>query len=389
VKKTGVFYRGTTKNDPNSIVAVSVFDEQLNVKIIGADETYTLKNEGKDLMAFYKASHDKHDSYQSNRDIACQHEHNDTKIITRSSNDDQGSSDCTSDIRIQYTLDFTFIDYFGSDAAALQYLTTQFNVVKSIYYNDAGIPLMMTTPNLLTESQRLEVADGNPNNLLSVPMDDFQLRFGALSDEYDVQAAVVAIERNGELDGTGLGVWTDNCDLPPICQKGSDGDEDCLPMSITALNENNDNSGTTDDDYFTYVLAHELGHNFGIRDSDNDDLMDHGTGSQHHLDEDTAEDMRNLWEICYACCSSPTLSDITYTEHSSRIYIYAQPYHNVEHEFEYKLSGDAEWTSFGITTSHYNTIKNKECDVTYQVRLRRKCGTSWSGWSPIKEIKTC
>lgn len=86
-------------------------------------------------------------------------------------------------------------------------------------------------------------------------------------------------------------------------------------------------------------------------------------------------------------CDTPSTSDITYGESSSLIYIYAHSYHGDTHQFRYRFNGGA-WQTFSATTSHYNTIYNKQCG-TYQVQLRQKCGNTWSDWSNSKSIVSC
>jgi len=90
---------------------------------------------------------------------------------------------------------------------------------------------------------------------------------------------------------------------------------------------------------------------------------------------------------CGGVCPAPLASEITYSEHNSRVYIYAQDYNGQLHQFRYRFN-NGSWVSFSATTSHYNTIQNKQCGI-YKVQLRQLCGSTWSNWSPSKTIITC
>jgi len=50
---SGIFYNGTVKGESNTAVAVSIFENQLNVTIMSPEETRVVKQED-DLMAYYK-----------------------------------------------------------------------------------------------------------------------------------------------------------------------------------------------------------------------------------------------------------------------------------------------------------------------------------------------
>ena len=109
-------------------------------------------------------------------------------------------------------------------------------------------------------------------------------------------------------------------------------------------------------------------------------------GQRNGLSAGDISTVNTLYSGCETNCSAPTTSEITFTEHSSLIYLYAQPYNGITHQFRYRLNGGA-WQNFSATTSHYNTITPKQCG-TYEVQLRQKCGSTWSSWSAIKTINT-
>ncbi len=88
-----------------------------------------------------------------------------------------------------------------------------------------------------------------------------------------------------------------------------------------------------------------------------------------------------------SCCTTPSPTEITYTEHSSLVYLYAYPYQGDAHQFRYRFNNGG-WKYFSPTSSHYNTISNKQCG-TYKVQLRQKCSNAWTGWSTVKSIVTC
>ena len=77
----------------------------------------------------------------------------------------------------------------------------------------------------------------------------------------------------------------------------------CRPLQITGLH---DNESVPDDAYFTYVLGHELGHNFGISQEYNmisGDIMDHNAGNQLFIAHPVYVDMYTSWAECYWICN--------------------------------------------------------------------------------------
>jgi len=76
-------------------------------------------------------------------------------------------------------------------------------------------------------------------------------------------------------------------------------------------------------------------------------------------------------------CATPSTSEITYTEHPTLIYLYANNYNGVSHQFRYRVNGGS-WVNLPVTTSHYSTITNKQANSTYEVQLQL-CGNNWSG----------
>jgi len=75
-------------------------------------------------------------------------------------------------------------------------------------------------------------------------------------------------------------------------------------------------------------------------------------------------------------CDAPSASDITYGAYSTVIYLYAQSYNGVNHQFRYRINGGA-WVEMSATTNYYNTITNVQSCANYEVQLKESC-SSWS-----------
>ena len=192
------FYNGTVKTKSNAIVAVSIFDNQLNLMIIDEDGETRVIKEVEDLMAFYKLSAQ---DLTPPRKLDCHHASTNLSIDP---NDhlDQGNiaslRGCKLEpIRMQYTLDYSFIQYFGSKSASTQYLYARFNEMKAIYaFRD--IPVNISSHRwLYTFSSSLWTF--NFNNILGGLFNNYVGRFSTPSNKWDVTAAVTAVNNQGGL----------------------------------------------------------------------------------------------------------------------------------------------------------------------------------------------
>jgi len=290
VEKTGIFYNGTIKGDPNSNVAVSIFENELSVTIMRPEQTHILERE-EELMRFYKVTSNQSDldetHHHHDHNHHGHHHHTETDApkveIELEHQEDllNNRAGCTyNPVRVRYTMDYSFVRYFNNSySQARQYLLTRFNEVKSIY-NQRGIPLVLYSHvRYLPYNNRLR---SSGSNVLGSMYSNFASRFGQESSNYwDINAVVVAVNTAGGTSGTLMGGGygnTNQCSgTAPICKTGAGltASNGCRPIIIAGLSELSNNP---DNAYFTYSLAHEIGHNFGINQEFNNvsgGLMDH------------------------------------------------------------------------------------------------------------------
>jgi len=301
---SAIFYNGKVKGDPNSIVAVSVFEDDLSVSIMNSDNIQVVEQED-NLMSFHEVDEDilnlKHMFCHTHTDLP----QTEAKLVNQNTINHRADNCNYDPIRIRYVVDHSFKSYFWLEPFALNYLSARFNEVKAIYAA-RNIPIVLQSTYVLPAHRALAV-NYSAQNILSRPFDNFKTRFGVGSNNWDVQGAVVALYRNGSLTGTGLGISAHYNNEPPICQRGAgiNTPKGYLPLHIAALTESS--PGNPNNTYFTYVLAHELGHNFGISheyDNVTGDIMDHWapsiTGSYPlHIAHTTYVNMYNSWTDCY------------------------------------------------------------------------------------------
>ena len=308
----GIFYNGTVKGDSKTSVAVSIFENELSVMILNEKGTRVVKDE-EGLMAFYELSAQ---DYLGTPALGCNHQGVSSSEVKNNPSDPGNIANlraCTFDpIRVRYTFDWSFHQYFnGSFSAAWNYTATRFNEVKTIY-NAWNIPVQITSLALLNYGNRLQ-APSNTNNPVGDMFSNFATRFGTNSaNHWDVNAALVAVDATGGISGpivgTGFGYVDDGpaCqNSAPICKRGvgTNVQIGCRPINIVGLHET---SGTANNNYFTYVMGHEIGHNFGIShdyDNSSGDIMDHAAGNQLHIAHTVYVGMYYSWVDCYYTCN--------------------------------------------------------------------------------------
>jgi len=302
----GIFYHGILNGEENSIVSASIFENDLSIMVISSKDTYHL-NKGKDgLLTLDKVSSGAFEFNSKLCELSCgdnihsAFQLNETGLPDFAISKTAKSGGCTYDpIRVCYVIDQSFINYFGSYSNAKNYFASKFNSAKAMY-SYWGIPIQFGGYFRRT----LNINTNHNGNILDPPFIDLLSKFGKGSNGWDVLGSVVAIRKNGVLTGNGLGnVGLDCGSAAPICKKGynNGAQPGCMPFSIVALRETS--SGATNDHYMIYTLAHELGHNFRILDSNANDVMDHGAGNQHHIAYNTYLDMYAAWVDCYYNCN--------------------------------------------------------------------------------------
>jgi len=311
---SGIFYNGTVKGESNTAVAVSIFENQLNVTIMSPEETRVVKQED-DLMAYYKVV----DKANFNMpQLNCNHTDTDLseiKVEVKPENTIIQRAGCTYDpIRVRYLIDYSFKKFFNnSNWQARNYLYARFNEVKSMYAY-WNIPVEIGKVDYLPYHKRLKNNPNTNTNATGEMYADFRSRYGwDSSDDWDVNAALVAVDAiggtSGSIVGGGHAVVSESSSCgnsAPICKTGIDLDAPnwCRPNHLIGLHETSPNN--PDDDYFTYTLAHELGHNFGISQEYNgvtNDVMDHGSNHALFIAHTTYVDMYSAWVSCYYNCN--------------------------------------------------------------------------------------
>jgi len=310
----GIFYHGVLKDDENSVVSASIFEDNLSIMVISTEDTYHLNREKDGQLVMKSVSSgvfDNENTFSSG--INVENALNETALPGSEIQVAARSGPCTHDpIRVGYVIDKTFEDYFGGWVPAITYFVARFNDVRTIYFNAGAGTATVTSPRIPIElgpiyQRQLNVNLNFNGNILDPPMTDLRSRneFKNGSNNWDVMGSVVAIRKNGVLVGTGAAASGDGCASGqeiPMCNKGynNGAHPGCMPFSITALTETS--PGVINENYFLYVLGHELGHAFGIPDEDNgtDDIMDLGTNSLF-ISHSTYVTMHNRWVSCYDC----------------------------------------------------------------------------------------
>ncbi len=311
------FYHGKLKGDPNTNVVVSFSEDELEVTIMGKEGDRVLKKSG-DLMVYYNYAKQ---PLLHTQKLGCSHQNAGSGAFSPEDNENvtldvMNRSNCDfSPIRVRYTVDYSFKHYFNnSNTAVINYLLFSFNIVKGIYSNPWNIPIQFGGIRFLSSQNLLQ------GNSVGQKYNDFSLTYGdEASTNWDVNAAVVAVDGNGGLSspkvGWAVGVylmdWGNCTESAPICKRGPEGQQyhrACRPVQLIGLNEiQSGGSYIRDDHYFRYTMGHELGHHFGIFDefdNNTNDIMDHYANPPYQLsiDHSTYVTMYYRWVPCYSHC---------------------------------------------------------------------------------------
>lgn len=302
LENKGVFYEGNIKGEENTVVSLSIFANDLSAMIITSDDVYHLNKEIDESWVMKKVSSG---AFKTSEQLSCNHNAdemfklNQGDIPEFSIKKSAKSSSCAfNPVRVCYVVDQTFINYFGNYGAATNYIQQKFASVKAIY-GYWGIPIQL----IGYYTRSYTVNPSYSGNVLEPPYLDMVDEFKIGSNYWDAMGVLVVVDNGGTLIGTGIGVANMANGTAPICKKGHNNGANPgnMPFSATALIESA--NGTPNHHYFIYVLAHEMGHNFGINQEYNNvtnDLMDHyASGNQHHIAHATYVDMYYKWVACY------------------------------------------------------------------------------------------
>lgn len=287
IQHDGIFYSGNLINEPNTLVAVSIYDDDLSVMIRDNEKVHFVNQENS-LMAYEELN------------ITSM---NETNIQNESPSNPSSSCDNPRPVRVRYSLDESLITHFSSPQLANSFVKARFNEAK-VLYADIGIQIeLYPSSPWLTKANRIQ---GNSRNTM---FDNFKANHQFESSAtWDVNAVVAVINKgacNGGLANAGGGcdhtaLGNSKIVYPPICNKnaGSTTNDGCMPIHFIGIKTQNTINA---DNWNRYVFAHELGHNFGIPDSNNQDIMDDGAPSSQyfHFHPNTAKTMKTNWENCY------------------------------------------------------------------------------------------
>jgi len=303
-KVEAIFYHGALEDDENSIVSVSIFEDELSIMIISKEDTYHLNKSKDGQLVMQKVS----DTFDTERISSCGHSEENFLKLNENGVPDYAiqkaakSGGSHAPIRMVYTIDPSFESYFGSFRNATIYIASNFASAKALY-DYWGIPIQLTG---YYRKSIFRTSTVNPDNVLEGTFFELEDRFINGSNYWDVNGGLVVIrDSNNNLIGSGLSN-NDNfaaCgNSAPICEKGHHPNgiaNGCGPFHVISLAERN---GAPDNYYFIYTLAHELGHNFGIRheyDGVTGGIMDHQAANVHSIEHPTYVHMYNQWISCY------------------------------------------------------------------------------------------
>jgi len=309
-EEDGIFYHGISKDEPNSIVAVSFFEDDLSVMIMRSEEktSFVAKEDG--LMVYYGATEG---AFLNPSHLSCTHMDSESSEVDEAlfssdlqipevENIIENRSACPS-VRVRYTLDYSFREYFGFTRAAPNFVNARFNEAKAMYAAQVNVPILQARKRYFRAWQRVL---GSTRNAM---YDDFKAKHhDESSNSWDINAVVVVINNgasSGGLATHGTGCPDEDDDYsgvyPPICHKGAAPgtvNDGCMPIHLIGIHTG---TGSNASAWNTYVFPHELGHNFGIPDSNNGDIMDDGNSNSNNTQfySDTATEMYNNWVDCY------------------------------------------------------------------------------------------
>lgn len=286
----GLFYHGELKNDENSIVSFSIFKKEINLMII-SDEIYHLNKQKDGDHVLVKVA-------EKEFETGC---HSDFfKSMLNAKAKSQAFKNCANPraVRVKYLVDETFQDFFNGPNASYtnlnsissapgNYIRHKFHSVRTIYLN-AGLRIRFV--GLIHDSGQLNISGGNPfASALNDLSSDSNYAVG--SNSYDVLGGIIKSTFGG-----GWGNYGNDGDAP-ICHRGFNHGytPPNVPHHIAGLHTN---SGVPDDNYFIFVLAHELGHNYGIPHTGLPGLMS-GTTYDDYISSNVATTMHNSWTNCY------------------------------------------------------------------------------------------
>lgn len=229
----GIFYRGIIKDDPNSIVSISVFDGQITGLISDDNGNYIL-GQIKDQPEVYILYNDRDLKVSSNFSCGMTDEMETTvKEVREQHNTKSINSGC---IDVYIEADFaTYQTFDNSEPNVINFATSLFNQVSTLYANES-ISVQISDIHVWDTPDPYAVYD-SMNGVLVKFTDDKRI--------FDGNVAHLISTRNL---GGGI-AWLDELcsDIPHAVSTGMN--TSVIPFETYSWN--------------VYVFAHEMGHTFG------------------------------------------------------------------------------------------------------------------------------
>jgi len=281
VEVNALFYRGTIQGKPYSFVVVSIFEDEIRIVFSDSNGNFRYSKTNAQLYVAHRDT-----DLINVPEFSCGIK--DTDIREREDNiDDSGVSRSSSSntscqyVEIFFECDFHFRNTMGSNTAVLNQVHAIFNEVKTIYFNEY-LPIII--------SDILIWNTNDPYSNVNVCSNEGEgIFFGLLEAFKDFRDSnytgrLAHLLTTKSVSGCGGQAWLD-----VICSNNNQYDfSNINNQGVPSFPEYSWN---------VYVVAHELGHNFGSRHTQ-------WCGWNGGPIDNCATQENNSGVACSSCCSS-------------------------------------------------------------------------------------